>query len=62
VSSQGLLWWNAQVTLTSDPTSPVTNVVLEGVVGKGDKGDLVVDDIDITSGACSKHFSQHFLC
>lgn len=60
VSTQGLVWWNAQVTLTSDPVSPITNVVLEGVVGAGDKGDIVVDDMAITTGACSKLYMWSF--
>ena len=54
ISTQGLVWWKAEVTLKSDPRSPITNVILEGVVGDGDKGDIVVDDMDIKTGACSE--------
>lgn len=54
VSTQGLRWWKAQVTLVSDPTSPVSNIVLEGVVGGGENGDIIVDDMDVSTGACSK--------
>lgn len=61
MSTQGLVWWNAQVTIKSDPVSPYTYVVLEGVVGDGDKGDIVVDDMDIKTGACSKSLPGDFL-
>lgn len=30
----------------------VNQVVLEGVVGKGYKGDIAVDDIFVNTGAC----------
>lgn len=53
-TSQGLSWWKAQISWSSDPSDPITNFVLEGVVGSGTKGDIAVDDISVTSGPCSK--------
>lgn len=34
------------------PIYIVNQVVLEGVVGKGYKGDIAVDDIFVNTGAC----------
>lgn len=34
------------------PICIVNQVVLEGVVGKGYKGDIAVDDIFVNTGAC----------
>lgn len=62
ISSQGLLWWQAQVTMKSDPTDPVQYIFLQGVVGIGDKGDIAVDDIDVTTGPCSMYLSTLWLC
>lgn len=62
IFTQGLLWWQAQVTLTSDPNDPVTNVLVQGVAGDGSNGDIVIDDIDITTGACSKIFCYIVHC
>jgi len=52
--SQGLAWWKAQVNIMSDPNNPVTQIGLQGVVGTGTKGDVVIDDINMTSGSCRK--------
>ncbi|XP_071956926.1 MAM and LDL-receptor class A domain-containing protein 2-like [Antedon mediterranea] len=47
---QGDVWHTAQVTATY---SSNFQIVWEGVIGTGSKGDIAIDDISVRDGACS---------
>ena len=55
--SQGIKWYKAQVTVKSAIAYQIT---FEGVVGQGYKGDIAIDDITNSQGACPPPGSCNF--
>ena len=51
--SQGDQWILAQVPLTSAQSSQQFSIIFEGVAGAGVTGDIAIDDVSISSQACT---------
>ncbi|XP_046559779.1 MAM and LDL-receptor class A domain-containing protein 1-like [Haliotis rubra] len=51
--NQGNSWKAAEVSLNTVSSNTIYQIVFEGTVGAGYSGDIAIDDISVTTGACS---------
>ena len=42
-------WREGQVTISGSQSG---NIIIEGIVGTGIQGDIAIDDLSVTQGAC----------
>ena len=49
---QGDQWYPAYIPVPAFPSSSSYDVIIEGVMGQGQKGDLAIDDVLLSGGMC----------